>query len=120
MTDRIVKVLEQGKFVLRGIQKTGNNPILALDSDETLDVNFDWSTWLGSDTIASVANEVTGVTIASATNDTTTASFNVSGSYSGYVEHRITTAAGLTKEVMLFVYVDDFPVSDDYGLGWRL
>jgi len=43
MTDRIVKVLEQGKFVLRGIQKTGNNPILALDSDETLDVNFDWS-----------------------------------------------------------------------------
>ena len=120
MTDRLIKVLEQGKTVLRGLRMCSGNPMLAVSEDETLDVSFDWSAWLGSDTISSVENEVTGVTVSGAANDTTTASFNVSSNHSGFVQHRITTAAGNVKEVLLLVQVDGFPVNSDYGIGWRV
>lgn len=120
MSDRVIKILEQDKMVLRGLKNLRNRPVLEIDEDEVVSVNFDWSEWLGSDTIDSVTNEVTGVTVSSEANDTTTASFNIAASYSGFVEHRITTAGGLTKEKLLFVTVNGFPVNDDYGLGWRL
>ena len=120
MTDRLVKVLEQGKLILRGLKRDGSNAVLSLDSDETLDLNFDWSDWLGSDTISSVTNNVTGVSVTSETNDTTTASMNVSATYSGLIEHRVTTDGGLTKEMKVFVSVDGFAISDDYGIAWPL
>lgn len=116
----MVKVLEQGKLILRGLKRSGSNAVLFLDSDETLDINFDWTSWLGSDTISSVTNNVTGISVTSETNDTTTASMNVSANYSGFLEHRITTAAGLTKEMKVFVSVDGYAISDDYGIGWVL
>lgn len=116
----MIKVLEQDKVVLRGLRARGNRPVLEIDEDEVVNVNFDWSEWLGSDTISSVTNEVTGVTVSGASNTTTTATFSIAASYSGFVEHRIVTAGGLTKEKLLCVVVNGFPVNDDYGMGWRL
>lgn len=121
MTDRLVKILEQDKHVMRGLMRRGKAAVLTIDDNETLDVTFDWSHWLGSDTIDSVTNEVSGgASIASAANTTTQASFNVSGNSTGWVQHRITTAAGLTKEQLLFVEINGNPVADDYGSAWRL
>jgi hypothetical protein len=114
MADRIVKVLENGNLVTRGIGKKSDGPVIALDEDETLDVTFDWTGWLGSDTIASVTNEATSTTVSSESNTTTTSTFFISGSC-GLVEHRITTAAGLTKELRLWVDAPGFALTDDYG-----
>jgi hypothetical protein len=103
MTDRIVKVLENGRFVLRGVHKRGRGVLIFVDEDETLPVTFDWSNWLGTDTISSVANETHGPTVSGASNTTTTATFKVNASGDGYIEHRITTAAGSVKELRLTV-----------------
>lgn len=120
MTDRLIKVLEQGKLILRGLKGRGRAAVLNMDDDETLNLTINWSDWLGSDTISSVTNEVTGATVASPSNTTTTATFNVSGSHSGWIQHRVTTAGGLTKELLILVEVAGFPVMDDYGLAYRL
>jgi hypothetical protein len=120
MTDRLIKVLEQGKLICRGLKHRGKNVSIAQDSDETLSYSVDWSTWLGSDTIASVINEATGVTVTGASNTTTTTTFNLNASRTGWVEHRITTAAGLTKELLLVVEIDGYPLQDDYGYAWQV
>lgn len=120
MSDRLVKILEQGKLVLRGLKRSGSNAILFLDSDETLNITFDWSAWLDDDTIASVTNNVTGVSVSNESNTTTAATMNVSANYSGFLEHRITTDGGLTKEMKVFVSVDGYAISDDYGIAWSL
>ena len=49
----------------------------------TLDVRFDWSALLGSDTIASVAWSVSGVTAGATSNTTTTATQRISGGSAG-------------------------------------
>lgn len=119
MTDRIVKVLEDNRFVTRGVQQRSRDLILEVDEDETLKVTFDWSSWLGSDTIASVTNEVSGPTLSGASNTTTQASFKVSGG-PGLIEHRITTTTGgETKEVRLWVSSPLANASDDYGFTTR-
>ena len=120
MTDRLVKVREQGKLILRGLKPRGRAAILSLDRDEALKVTIDWSDWLGSDTIASVQNEVTSVSLTGATNTTTQNSFTVSASYSGWIESRITTASGQRKEMLIIVEVNGFPVNDDYGIAWKV
>lgn len=119
MTDRIVKVLEQDKQVLRGLKPRGRAAVLSLDDNETLNVSLDWSEWLGTDTIASVSNVGTGVTLSGASNTTTTATFTVSALRSGWIEQRITTAAGNIKEKMILVEVSGFPILDDYGVSWQ-
>jgi hypothetical protein len=103
MTDRIVKVLENGRTITRGVNVKGSGFVLNADPDEVLPITFDWSGWLGTDTIASVANESHGPGISAASNTTTTATFTVSASSNGYIEHRITTAAGSVKEARLTV-----------------
>ena len=104
MADRIVKVLETGKLILRGLKGRGRAAVLNMDDDETLNLTINWSDWLGSDTISSVTNEVTAV----------------NSTHSGWIQHRITTAGGLTKELLILVEVAGFPVMDDYGLAYRL
>ncbi len=54
-----------------------------------------------------------------ASNTTTTATFRLSGSISGWLEHRITTAGGRTKELLILLEVSGYPVKDDYGLRIR-
>jgi hypothetical protein len=120
MTDRYIKVLEQAKTVLRGLKPRGNAIVALQDENETLDYSVNWATWLGTDTIASVTNTVTGLTISNASNTTTTATFRLSGSISGWLEHRITTAGGRTKELLILLEVSGFPITDDYGLRIRV
>ncbi len=121
MTDRTVYVLEQGKVVTRGLGMSGQYPVLYLDEDEKLSVAVDWSEWLGTDTIASVTNETTLVTASNEANTTTTASFLLNSRYNGYLEHRITTAAGQIKELKIMVSVKQDEPRYDYphaGVIW--
>ena len=111
--------MQQGKQILRGLKPRGNAAVLNLASGDSLDIRIDWSAWLGSDTIASVSNDVTGVQISSASNTPTTATLFLSGQNSGWLEHRITTTAGRIKQQMIFVEIGGFPVSDDYGRNFR-
>jgi hypothetical protein len=119
MTDRLIKVLEQDKQVLRGLKPRGRAAVLSIDDNETLSLAIDWTEWLGTDTIDSVTNQATGVTVSGATNTTTAAALTVSALRSGWIEHRITTDAGLVKEKLILVEVGGFPVLDDYGVSWR-
>ena len=114
MTDRTVYVLEQGKIVTRGLGMSGQYPVLYLDEDEALSVSVDWSGWLGADTIASVANETTYANATNEANTTTAASFTLNSRYNGYVEHRITTAAGQIKELKIIVSVKQDRPRYDY------
>ena len=103
MADRTIKVLENNRLVTRGVNVQNGNPTLFVDEDESLPVTIDWSGWLGSDTISSVTNESHGPGVSGASNTTTTATFTISATQGGYIEHRITTAAGSVKELRLIV-----------------
>jgi len=120
MADRYIKILEQGKSILRGVKPRGNAIVAAQDRNETLNYSVNWATWLGSDTIASVTNETTGITLTAASNTTTTSTFTISGQSSGWLEHRITTAAGRVKELLILVEVAGFPVQSDYGRAFQV
>lgn len=103
MTTVSIRVLENDRVAARGASRQGNGVFLAIDPDETIPVNVDWTSWLAADTIASVSNLASGVTISGASNTTTAASFKLSGSTAGYVEHRVTTTAGAVKELIIWV-----------------
>lgn len=105
MADRLVKVLENGRLVTRGLSRHRNGAELLIDPDESLDVTINWSDWLGDDIISSVTNEANGPSVASASNTTTEASFNVASDGGGFIQHRITTANGLTKELRVYVRI---------------
>jgi hypothetical protein len=67
----------------------------------TLDYREDWSSWLGTDTIATATWTVSGATKASESNTTTTATARISGGTSGQLataKCHITTAAGYEDE----------------------
>lgn len=72
------------------------------DPDAVLDYEFDWSEWLASgETISSTTVTVTGVTLDSSPNDSTSVVAWVSGGTDGAVATvacRITTSAGRTDE----------------------
>jgi hypothetical protein len=120
MADRLIRILEQGKLILRGVKPRGRAIVANQDENETLTYTVNWSTWLGTDTIASVTNETSGITVSAASNTTTTATFKLSGNRSGWLEHRITTAGGLTKELLVLLEIDGYPIRDDYGLSWQV
>jgi hypothetical protein len=103
MSNRTIKILENGRMVTRGLFRRGNAAEIIMDRNERLPVTVDWSDWLGSDTISSVTNDAEGASVASESNTTTTATFTISGASTGYVDNRITTAAGSIKEIRLHV-----------------
>lgn len=115
MTDRLVKVLENGRFITRGIHRRGRAGEVLLDREEALPVTVDWSGWLGTDTISSVTNATSGASVSSESNTDTTNTFTVSGASTGYVDSRITTAAGSIKEFRLYVRNYDGWREKDYG-----
>lgn len=98
-----IRVLGNDRIATRECSRVNNGVALTMDSDETIPVSIDWSGYLGSDTISSVANSATGATISGAANTTTSASFNISSAGSGIIEHRITTATGAIKELPIFI-----------------
>jgi hypothetical protein len=81
------------------------------DPDATLDYVLDWSTWLGSDTITSAAYTVPdGLTKASESNTTTTATVWLSGGTDGashFVTCRVVTAGGRTDDRSILIRVGD-------------
>jgi hypothetical protein len=120
MSDRFAKILQQGKTILRGLKPRGNAIVAQQDRNEKLNYTIDWSGWLGSDTISSVTNAVTGISITGASNTTTTAAFSLESTQSGWLEHRITTAAGNIKELLVFLEIDGAPIVSDYGYRAKL
>lgn len=119
MADRIIKVLEQGKSILRGVKPRGNAIVANQDENEALDYTVNWSGWLGTDTIASVQNVTSGLTLSNASNTTTAATFKLSGVMSGWLEHGITTTGGRTKELLVLLEISGYPIREDYGLRIR-
>lgn len=77
------------------------------DPESVLDYQIDWSTWLGSDTIASSSWVIpTGITEDSDSNTTTTATVWLSGGTAGTtytVTNRIVTAGGRTEDRSLTI-----------------
>jgi len=120
MTDRYIKVLQQGKMIRRGVKPRGGSIVANQDSNETLNYTVNWSGWLGADTIASVINDETGITVSAASNTDTPTTCTLSSTRSGWLEHRITTAAGRVKELMILLEIDGFPISEDYGVSWQV
>lgn len=102
MADRIIRVREQQRLIMRGLTHWERGARIVMDDDEILDITIDWSGWLGSDTIASVTNIANSASIVSQSNTTTTATLFVRGT-SGVIEHRITTAGGRTCELPIYV-----------------
>lgn len=81
------------------------------DPDETLDYVFDWSSWIGSDTVSSyVIDEETGITLDSDSNDTDSVTVWLSGGTAGEsydVACEVTTAAGRVSERTITIDVKE-------------
>lgn len=80
------------------------------DPDATADYTIDWSAWLGADTISGAPVWVadTGLTVASSSNTSTTATARVTGGteFQTYkLRCRITTTAGLIEDRTIEVTV---------------
>ena len=81
------------------------------DPNAVLDYQIDWSTWLGSDTIATSAWTVpTGMTLVTSSATTTAATIWLSGGTAGSsygVVNRITTDGGRTEDRTLTIVVSE-------------
>lgn len=118
MADRLIKVLENGRAVVRGVSERRAGPLVEISDDETLTVTVDWSGWLGSNTISSLANSAQGVTVSGASNTTTQASFDITATASGWVEHVITASDGQKKRIDILVAHDEPMNRFDYRECW--
>lgn len=102
MADRIIIFAENGRTSTRGIRQTVESQFTARQRDEeTLDYTLDYSNWLGSDTISSVSRTASGTIVSSTSNSTTQSVQSLHGQ--GYVDIKITTAAGRIKEDRIYV-----------------
>ncbi|WP_025899060.1 phage fiber-tail adaptor protein [Sneathiella glossodoripedis] len=82
----------------RGLSVGSTGNLIAYqDKDETLDYTIDWSAWLGSDTISSVAYTANGITLTSSSNTTTSVTVWTTGT-AGELVMTITTTAGRVKQ----------------------
>jgi hypothetical protein len=81
------------------------------DPNAVLDYTIDWSTWLEGDTISTSDWTVpTGLTEASDSNTTTTATVWLSGGTAGQeytVTNRIVTAGGRTEDRSIYIRVEE-------------
>lgn len=97
MTDRTIIFGENGKCSTRGIRQVSEAGFMAWQrDDDTLTYVLDYSNWLGSDTISSVTREYSGTTGSGTSNTTTTATQKLNSD--GYLDIKITTAAGMIKQ----------------------
>jgi hypothetical protein len=89
----------------------GPTRVNSKDPDSVLDYQFDWSSWLGADTIASVTFSVDGgLTEDSSINDDTSATIWLSGGESGRsykVVCSITTSGGRKCDRTMIVPVQE-------------
>jgi hypothetical protein len=80
----------------------GKTFVRVKDPDAVLDYQFDWSDWLGSDTVSTSTWTVpTGITKVTDTKTTTTTTIWLSGGTAGNeytITNRIVTAGGRTED----------------------
>ena len=93
-----------------GFTASGGTQTILKDPDAVLDYTVDWSDWLGADTITGTPTWTvgTGLTKASQTNTTTTATAWLSGGTAGSdytVACKIVTTGGRTDERSFTVQV---------------
>lgn len=118
-TDRLLKLLENGRRILRGFFiDEGGFPSACQDRDDTLVYTLDYAGWLGPDTISSVSVSVEGCSETDA-NDTTTVTLTISavGATPARVTVQITTAAGALKTDVLHFYEAKSEPLYDYRVG---
>lgn len=118
MADRLVKVLENGRTVVRGLSLRRAGPLIEINDDEALTVTVDWSGWLQGNTISSVANSPQSVTVTNAANTTTQASFDITATSSGWVEHLMTASDGQKKRIDVLVSHEEPASRFDYRERW--
>lgn len=70
-------------------------------NDETLTYVFDFSNWLGSETISSVTRSGSGTSAAGTSNTTTTMTQRLQGH--GYMDFKITTSGSQVKQFRLLI-----------------
>ena len=118
MTDRLVKVLENGRLLTRGLTSRRSGPLLEMSDDEKLTVTVDWSAWLGANTISAITNTAQSVTLSGAANTTTQASFDLTATSSGWVEHVMTASDGQKKRIDILVSHEEPADRFDYRECW--
>ena len=96
MTDRTIIIAENGRASYRGLQREGEALWSAYQrEDDDLSYVIDYSNWLGSETISSVARTEYGTTVAGTSNTTTTSTQRLKGS--GFVDIEITTSGSQVR-----------------------
>lgn len=96
MVDRSIIIAENGRSSYRGLTREGEACWSAYQrEDDDLSYVIDYSNWLGSETIASVARSPYGTTVAGTSNTTTTSTQRLKGS--GFVDIKITTSGSQVR-----------------------
>lgn len=98
-----IRILSNDRFTISEGGRSNGGAAFWMADNEVRPISIDWTGYLGSDTIASVTNEVTSATLTDATNTTTGASFKIQADGAAIIQHRITTAAGAVKEFPIFI-----------------
>lgn len=98
MVDRIALIAENGRASTRGIRQLGEAEFQAYQrDDDILDYTLDYSAWLGTDTITGTpTREASGTVVTGTSNTTTQVVQKLQGS--GYLDIKIVTTAGRTKQ----------------------
>lgn len=88
-----------------------NIPQFTKDPNEKLDYFFDWSSWLGTDTINSISvTSSPGITIVSTSNTATSVTAWISGGTSGtpyQITCQVTTTAGRIAERSIILQIEN-------------
>ena len=115
MADRTVLLAENGRYSLRGIKAISPQEFLAYqEDDDALTYTLDYSAYLGSDTISSVAREASGVTVTNTSNTTTQVIQRLKGF--GFVDITTTMAGGDVNK--LRITIRPRVNNNDTGVSW--
>lgn len=103
MTDRQIILAENGRASTRGPIRQISEALFETyhRDDDVLTYTVDFTGWLGSETISSVARETSGVTAAGTSNTTTAMSQRLSGQ--GWIDFKIVTSGTQTKQIRLVI-----------------
>ena len=97
MTDRTIILAENGRASYRGVSREGEALWSAYQrEDDDLSYVIDYSNWLGTETISSVARTAYATTIAGTANTTTTSTQRLKGT--GYVDIKVTTSGSQVRQ----------------------
>jgi len=102
MADRTILLAENGRYSLRGIKAVSPQEFMAYQEDnDALTYTLDYSNYLGSDTISSVARQSSGVTVTNTSNTTTQVIQRLKGF--GYIDITTTFAGGDVNKLRITI-----------------